>query len=206
MERMPLHPEDERKIKEFYTASSQAYRSHAGRVHWSERRGQETRFRVLGTVGDLCGSSILDVGSGLGDMYAYFKEHLACPFRYTGVELLEDFAAEAKWLHPSAEFLAMDFGRMPEDRTFDYVLSSGALNFKVEDNAKHYFGMIEKMYRLADKAAGFNMLDRARHADDETYAAYDIQEVANHCRAFAARVEIVTDYLDDDFTVFLYKN
>jgi SAM-dependent methyltransferase len=206
MERMPLHPEDERKIKEFYTASSQAYRSHAGRVHWSERRGQETRFRVLAAVGDLCGASILDVGSGLGDMYGYLKRNLACPFAYTGLELLDDFAAEAKWLYPGVDFLAMDFMRFPEDRTFDYVLSSGALNFKVEDNEAHYFGMIEKMYRLANKAAGFNMLDRERHADDETYAAYDIKKVADHCRTFARRVEIMTDYLDDDFTVFLYKD
>jgi hypothetical protein len=61
------------------------------------------------------------------------------------------------------------------------------------------------MYSFAGKALAFNMLDLYDHVDDDTYAAYSPIEVSEFCRTFCDHVEILTDYLPQDFTVFCYK-
>jgi hypothetical protein len=61
------------------------------------------------------------------------------------------------------------------------------------------------MYSLANKAVAFNMLDKRTHVDDDTYAAYDINQITDFCSRLATRVETVTDYIDRDFSVFMYK-
>ena len=71
--------------------------------------------------------------------------------------------------------------------------------------AYYLLGMIKQMYSVARKGVAFNMLDNRIHIDDDIYAAYSPIEIADFCATVADRVEVVVDYLPQDFAVYLYK-
>lgn len=200
---MKLSGHDEKRIHNFYQAALDRFGEDDVRsVQWTSLYGQKRRFEVLLNVGDVTGHSILDVGCGLGDLYKFMLER-DIRADYTGIDIIPEFIKTAKVKYPNAQFYHQDIFETEEK--FDYVLASGALSFKVQNNDDHYKRMILKMYEVASKAVAFNMLDNATHVDNETYAAYSPHEVVDFCSGFANSVEVTTDYLPQDFTVYLYR-
>src|SRR5690606_26147041 len=139
---------------------------------------------------------------GMGELYKYLLQQ-EIPVEYTGIDIVPEFIASAKKRFPQTVFKVKDIFDLKQ--THDYVLASGALSFKVADNANYYQDMIRHMYALANKAVAFNMLDKHVHVDDDTYAAYSPIEIADFCSTIAERVEVVVDYLPQDFTIYMYK-
>jgi trans-aconitate methyltransferase len=200
---MSLSDHDHDRLVNFYQESFQAYGDHDARsVRWQKDADQQTRFRVLTQVGNLDGRQVLDVGCGLGDLYKFFLSH-EMSVDYTGIDVVPEFIEASTRRYPEAHFLLRDVFEI--NQHYPYILASGALSFKVANNATVYQSMIRHMYELADIAVAFNMLDRRVHSDDAIYAAYDPEEIADFCSTFATRVEIAVDYLPQDFAVFLYK-
>ncbi|MCC2630574.1 MAG: hypothetical protein K0S38_383 [Candidatus Paceibacter sp.] len=196
-------PSDHQRILKYYKDALTEYGDHDPRsVHWSSTEGQRKRFRILSQITDLNGSRVLDVGCGLGEFYKFFLEN-HIDVEYTGIDIIPDFIIQARDRFPAVRFETKDIFETNE--TYDYVLASGVLTFKVTDNKNFYFSMIKKMYSLAEKGVAFNMLNYETHIDDETYAAYDPNEVADFCRTFCNNVQIVIGYLPQDFTIYLVK-
>ncbi len=194
---------DTNRLLSYYKEALAEYGDHDARsVHWSSKEGQRTRFMILSQIADLHNQSVLDVGSGLGDFYAFLVSH-GIAADYTGIDIVPDFISRAKAQFPALKFECKDIFKVEE--RYDYVIASGAMSFKVADNRNYYFSMIEKMYGIAKKGLAFNMLNREAHIDDETYAAYDPNEVADFCKTICTNVQIVIGYLPQDFTVYLYR-
>ncbi len=61
------------------------------------------------------------------------------------------------------------------------------------------------MFDCANKGVAFNMLNTDIHVNDDTYAAYDPDEVSDFCKTFCDNVQIVMGYLPQDFTIYLMK-
>jgi SAM-dependent methyltransferase len=214
---MSYNPHDLQRIQKFYRDSLAEYGTNDARsVHWIDKSTQEIRFEIMLHIATIDGKKILDVGCGLGDFYTFLKKK-GINVEYTGIDIIPEYIQEAQKRfaqetnstdgNSPAQFINADVSTLSSlDHTYDYVFASGAMSFKVENNKEFYFGMIKKMYDLAEKGLAFNMLNQLDHIDDTTFAAYDPQEVAAYCQTFTARVEIMTDYLPQDFTVFLYKN
>ena len=56
------------------------------------REGQHFRFGKLLEIGDLTDRSVLDVGSGLGDLYPFLREAYPAA-RYEGVDVVPEMVA-----------------------------------------------------------------------------------------------------------------
>lgn len=200
---MNLSKQDYDRILKFYRQSHDRHGdSDARSVHWATTRDQQVRFQALVQVADLSGSRILDVGCGLGDLYKFLLQN-EIDADYTGIDIVPDFISVAQRRFPQGSFEVVDIFEVSE--SYDFVLASGALSFKVADNQNYYQDMIKKMYDTANKAVAFNMLDNRFHTNDETYAAYSPLEIADFCSTVAAQVELVVDYLPQDFAVYLFK-
>ena len=200
---MKLSRRDHERILRFYNDSLNRYGNSDSRsVRWPVAAEQLIRFQALLGVGDVSQSRLLDVGCGLGDLYKYL---LQCQIEvtYTGIDIVPELISAAQQRFPDGDFRNLDI--FDVGQRYDYVLASGALSFKVENNQHYYQEMIRKMYELAKKAVAFNMLDNRIHSDDETYAAYSPIVIADFCSTFASRVEVVPDYLPQDFAIYLYK-
>lgn len=195
--------ETSKKILSFYDQHIDEFGGGPRAVGWSDKKSQEARFVAICKMGDLDNSTVLDVGCGLGDLYAYINDHYQ-GVAYTGININPRYIEQAKVLYPDAHFEAINFEEY-ESGPCDYVCASGMFAVKIPDYKKVYFGQIKKMFAMARKGVACTMLDAARHPNDETYAAYSIDEARAFCLSLTDDVAVYQDYLPHDFTVILRK-
>ena len=170
---------------------------------WRGPESQTRRFEVLAGVGDLRGCSVLDVGCGHADLKA-FLDRTAPDVTYLGLDQMPEFVTEAQARYqddPRATILQADFttATLPE---VDYVLASGALAYRCSDPEFH-LRMIERMWTVARRALGFNMLRKEVFPEHPLLVGHDLDQVVAFCKGLSGDVEVVEGYLDDDFTVFV---
>ena len=93
-------------------------------LDWASRESQLIRFDVLAANVDLVGKSLLDVGCGLGDLWAFLKAR-DISVAYTGVDLAEKMVAAARDRHRDADFQCGDVfaGGMFEPSSGDTILN-----------------------------------------------------------------------------------
>lgn len=87
----------------------------------------------------------------------------------------------------------------------DYVVASGALSYRCA-SPHFYIEMIEKMYAATGKGAAFNMLLAERFPDHPLLLGHDPKAITAFCKQLSPKVELVDGYLEDDFTVLMYKS
>ncbi len=173
---------------------------------WRSTHSQLARYKVLAKVGDLNGASILDVGCGHGDLKVFLDQHFS-DFEYIGVDQMPEFITEARVRHGHCSrttFYQTDFStaELPQ---IDYVIACGALGYRCK-NECFYRDMISKLYDSAKVAFAFNMLDKKTFPLHDLLVGHDRDEVLAYCRTLSSQVQWFGDYLQDDFTVFMYRN
>lgn len=172
---------------------------------WKHAHSQQKRFEVLASIANLDGCEILDPGCGYGDLLSFLDAHFK-GIAYRGIDLFPEFvktAAKSFAYRAKTSFLIGDFSKMDLSET-DYVLASGAFGYKTEDKG-YFFRTIGRLFKAARKGIGFNMLDKSKFPDHPLLAGHDKKAVVSFCRTLSAETKVVEDYLEDDFTVFVYK-
>jgi SAM-dependent methyltransferase len=187
------------RILQFQAGSVQA-------LGWRGPESQRKRFETLLRLGNFTGSTLLDVGCGYGDLKAFLDQHCR-PFTYIGLDHMPEFINEAKARYGGSAdtyFCRTDFtlAQLPQ---VDYVIASGAFSYRCADPG-HYFKMVRKLFEAARIALAFNMLDRTVFPQHDLLTGHDRDEVKKFCRTLAPHVELISGYLDDDFTVFMYRD
>ena len=172
---------------------------------WRKVESQVKRFKVISTVGNLDGCTLLDIGCGYGDLKEYLDQTYS-DFTYIGIDQMPEFISEAKKRYsgsPSTYFFQTDFTAV-EFPEVDYVIASGALGYRCQ-NPDFHFEMIRKMYTAARRAVAFNMLDAACFPEDDLLIGHDLDRVVAFCDQLSHQVKLISGYLVDDFTVFMYR-
>jgi len=201
---MPYSAADKKRIVDLYNRSLEEYGTQSARaLGWSSEFSRNIRLEVLCEAGDMNGRSVLDVGCGFGDLYDFLRQRFG-HVSYQGVDINPAMVEAAQAKHPGIPFFAMDFGAY-EGQRFDYVLASGAFSFKVPDYRNLYFDSIKKMFELGTIAAAFNLLNANYHISDDTFATYSLDEVRDFCSSLTKNVVLRQDYLQHDFSVYLYR-
>ncbi|MEK6686534.1 MAG: class I SAM-dependent methyltransferase [Pseudomonadota bacterium] len=173
---------------------------------WRSVTSQLARYEVLAKVGDLNGVSILDIGCGYGDLKAFLDLHYS-NFDYIGIDQMPEFITKARIRYDGdlrTVFYQTDFSTV-ELPQVDVVIASGALGYRCK-NDRFYTDMICKLYNSARIALAFNMLDKSIFPQHDLLIGHDRDEILALCRALSPRVVCVNGYLEDDFTVFMYRN
>lgn len=176
------------------------------RVGWRTRESQEARFGALAGIADLRGRSLLDLGCGLGCLYGYLKAR-GWTGAYTGFDLMGPMVTEASIRFPGVRFEQKDIVADPPGETWDFVVMSGLFNHRVQDNLAQVREVVGAALPLARQGLAFNIL---RHEngwqDPEMFYARD-SEMEALAEEFAPdRWRIVTGYLPEDLTVYLYPS
>jgi len=175
-------------------------------LDWASPVTQEARFAVLADNVDLPGKSLLDVGCGLGDLWAYLRRRRV-EVEYLGVDILEKMVAAARQRHPEARFEQADiFGADTyEPAAFDVVFCSGAFNLNLGNNLEFLPQAIARMCRLARQYVVFNLLHVRAASEQQKYFYHDPVKVRALLTSPACQVRIIDDYLPNDFTVICRK-
>ena len=174
-------------------------------LDWASQRSQLARFEVLAANVDLAGKSLLDVGCGLGDLWAFLKAR-DIRVAYTGVDLVAKMAAAARDRHADADFQCGDVfaGDMFAPGGFDVVFASGVFNLDLGNNAEFLPGAIARLFELAGEYLVFNLLHK-RAAGGPPYFYFDPKQVRPMLADLPCRIRIIDDYLPNDFTVICRK-
>jgi trans-aconitate methyltransferase len=201
---MQLDKEDTERISNFYTdLLHKNGTDDAQTLNWTNKRNQLVRFNALTKIGDLQNKKILDFGCGLGDLYGFLQSNNIVT-DYYGIDITPEFIEESKKKYPNGKFLLGDIFDIKEK--YDYVFASGSLSFKVKDNDNFYKSIVKKLYEIADIGVAFNMLDERYYSGDEIYVVYNAEDMLKFCKTFSAKTYLIQEYVDGDFTIFMYKN
>jgi len=176
-------------------------------LFWSSRGVQKLRFRVLAEVGIQSGDSVLDIGCGFADLDSWLQSG-GLDVRYTGIDLSREILTAAQHLNPQLDLHCgelVDFNW--SEQSFDWVVLSGTLNWQLGDDGAYASRVIARMFALCRKGVAFNMLD-ARSLDNSRLGdlrSYNPIAVAEYCRTLSPSAVLRDDYLDQDFTVYLWR-
>jgi len=205
------------RLAAFYRSALRRYGpGHTMSVWWVNAATQQRRFAVLAEVGPWDGASVLDVGCGLGDLFA-FLDGRGLSVRYLGCDMLPEMVAAARKKHPQprARFEVRDVVEHPLPRRFDYVVACGTFNLRVEGHEDYLRSAIASMYGSCRRAVAFNFLTPVPpgHPDAEVMQQLNgdlfyhlpLPPLLEWCRGLARRVEVRTGYREFDASLLLFR-
>ncbi len=170
---------------------------------WRNTDDQLLRFEVLAGIANLDNKTVLDAGCGYGDLFTYLNSRYKLS-GYCGIEQIPELLDEAIHRHghlPNTSFISGNF-LSPKLPIADYVFASGSLNYGSSDPAFIYKA-ITYLYEHCALGLGFNLLKKV--TANGLLMAYDTELILDYCRGLSSNVQLVDNYADEDFTVFIYK-
>ena len=168
---------------------------------------QQIRFDVLQSIGINSGSSVLDLGCGLGDFHRWLKSQ-DIEADYTGYDLVPEFIEQAENLYLDASFSVRDIHSDGIDSHFDYIVASQVFNHKLEheDNVAFIKRTIECCFPACKKGLAFDFLtSHVDYCEDHLFY-YDPGELLNWAKSLTKRVRLVHDHPLFEFALFLYPD
>ncbi len=202
-----MTPAQRQRIRDRHRDALLRHGWHPNALYWSSLSVQETRFAVLAEVGLQAGDCLLDVGCGFGDL-ATFLHGRGHDIAYTGIDLSPELVAAGRERFPGIDLREGDlFGVDPMPQSFDVLMLSGALNEGLGDGGDYACRVIERLYQSCRRAVAFNLLDARNDwvASRPDLQSFEPQVMQAFCQTFADRCELREGYLDNDFTLFLYR-
>ncbi len=194
-----------KRIVDRHSDSLKRYGYHPNALYWSNKNIQDIRFKVLAEIGVASGDSVLDVGCGFADLKLWFEAQ-NIEVDYTGIDISPGLIEVAKKNHQDTSLFV---GELHDGKfkalSFDWILLSGALNEPYQDKGKYTKKVIKEMYRLCRKGVAFNLLN------ENSVKAFDLQsfqpdEILKFCQTLSPKCQLRTDYLDNDFSVYMFKS
>ena len=168
--------------------------------------GQETRYRSVLDIGVRDGDSLLDVGCGFGDLYAYARDR-GLKLAYTGIDICAPFIDAARERHPDASFRLGNLLEAPLAERWDWAACIGTLNLKLEgsDSTEYVEEMLRAMFARASRGIAVHFL--STYVDFQNPESYH----CDPCRVFdfakrelSPRVALRHDAMAYEFTLYVY--
>jgi SAM-dependent methyltransferase len=187
-------------IDRYYRPRFEQYEANSRVLGWEGDAEQAARFAVLPRAVRLDGRSLLDVGSGLGDLYGFLRAR-RLRVDYTGVDLLPEMVARARDCQPGARFACGDLlgGELFAGERFDVVYCSGVFNIALGNNEAFFAAAFARLVGLAQRAVVVNLLHKRSPDPEPGYWYTSPAEVRS--LAGVDTLEFIDDYLPNDFTV-----
>lgn len=184
--------------EKFYTAAIQKHGESSKGVHWNSVHSQEIRFKVLLSLIEADGASVVDAGCGFGDLYFYLQKKDIMVNSYIGLDLSPSMVSIAKE-KTGQEIIQCDICRdiLPEA---DYYICSGAMNILSRFDT---YLFIRNCYESSKKGFVFNLL--MGEDDSLVYNHFYPKELQSLFDELGATVSVKQGYLKHDFTVLLSK-
>jgi len=199
---------DKKDMIQQYVSQFTKYGHDIRSLLWGGKKNRQfLRFKILTEIGNLSGSSVLDVGCGFGDMYDFLKVNFKDIY-YTGVDIVPDFIKIAHKEYFNVDFRVLDILNDPIKEKWDYIFVSGLFNRSLASGANKFFkeAMIRKMFEIANKGIAANFLS--------TYVDFRLPEASHidpmlifqFCKSLSKRISLRHDYMPYEFTIYAYKN
>ena len=178
-------------------------------LDWGDKNAQFKRFEILSQNIDFTGKSLLDIGCGLGDLYRHLLAVENIPKSYTGTDLVPNMVELAKEQQPNCNFVCCDvFSEPPAPKRFDTIYCSGVFNLRTKNNMQYLHYATERSLNLThdDSKVVFNFLHHRTTKQYDHCFYYNPDEVKAIIENYYQSVEIIDNYLINDFTIIASKH
>lgn len=197
--------QDKKKLLDLYEGRYKRFGYNVKAVGWKDVKSQRLRFKVLSDIVDLSGFSICDLGCGFGDLFPYLVKRFG-NINYLGIDLSKKLIEEAKKRYPEANFQVKDILKNPPKKKFDFVLSSGALSFKMQKHEKYVQQMLEAMMAMSTKGVAVNFLTSYVDYRIKKNFHFSPEKAFTIGRRLTRFITIRHDYPLYEFTMYLYHS
>ena len=202
---MPVRPEQAvTALRDHWDARASAGEDDCARVDTSAR-SQRWRFRMFAAAaGHLDGRSVLDVGCGVGDFYAYVRA-TAPTATYRGIDISPAMVARSRERFPDADFDVVDLLEGPPSRDWDFVAAFGVFNVRLPGADALLPRLLRRQFETARVAAHVSLLTSQFRGFDEHALHWNARDVLDLALSITPYVAVRHDYLPHDFSVTLYR-
>jgi SAM-dependent methyltransferase len=168
----------------------------------AERFEALTQLLPLDRIG-----SVLDVGCGFGDLYAFLRGH---GFRgtYTGLDFVAELVEVGRGAYPGAEFVVGDFSEFPAEPRYDVVLASGIFNARLtaEDHGAYVEATLRQMHSVCRVAACADFLSSTADVRREDLYYTAPEQALRLALSLTRRAALLHHYMPFEFALYLYKD
>jgi len=222
------------RIHQHYTPRVQSHRDSFDILDWSSPEAQQARFRVLlrvlrgkefrGHIPEAAQNagthipgpvplrapapySLLDAGCGLADLRLFLLVH-GVHAAYVGVDLTPAILREGRRRQPATHLVQADlFEAAPfRHRSFDVVFASGIFNLNLENNEAFVRKAVPALFGLARVCLVANFLHVRTSRKYPHCSYYCPAALSRDFATLTHRLELVDDYLDNDFSLVLWRD
>ena len=182
---------------------------------WRSPEAQRLRFDVLiDMIGPdiIAGSTLLDVGCGIGDLARHLVDRKIDVGRFIGIDAMPGMIESARQsAPPGAEFLEGDFIADPgiiAAQAPDVILVSGSFNTLEEDVVDR---VLDGFFQAATTAVAYNFLgnrpgSRWKDVDLAPARRFDLVRRMDHALELTPRVSMRQEYLDGhDVSIAMFR-
>lgn len=172
--------------------------------------GTDERHRlqhaVHASVGNLDGTTLLDVGCGLAHYYTYLRER-GIGVNYIGYDIVPAFLESNRERYPEAEFVLRDAAAEGFAHEADYVVMCEVFNNRYEhaSNVEVVQKVVREAFAVARKAVSIDLLSTYVDYQVPNAYYYSPEELFAFAKTLTPLVALRHDYLPFHFTLMLYK-
>jgi SAM-dependent methyltransferase len=200
-----MNERDKENIITRYSERLSKFGYSAETLGWGKKDRRNLRFYVLASEWNLNGNSVLDFGCGFGDFYAFAKQS-GIDVDYTGVDINPHLIEQAKKVYPDVKLLSADiFAEELPEKSYDYIISSGTHNTKIENNEAFIENTFEAFNKYSKKGFALNFISSKADVKYPDVYYSDPSYIVSLCYKYSLRVVLRNDYMPFEFTVFVNK-
>jgi SAM-dependent methyltransferase len=213
---------DRQKQIEYFEGLLEKHGENYLALDWNSPESQRVRFSVFSEIfiygRKAANISVLDVGCGFGDLYAFFRDTGLIKqnkISYTGYDISPKIIEAAKRKYPEARLELKDILEEKETKKFDYLFCSGVFNIRTTDLESHLDfvkSMLARMFELSNFGLAVNFLSEGaipiavpEDLNSGRYFYFSPEIMLGYCRLICSRYILRHDYHLGDFTVYLLK-
>ena len=190
----------ESAVRELYEAQVESTESDPESLFWDSTESMERRFKIAWEMYDFADASVLDVGCGFGDFYAFLDDRGSTPREYHGVDITSavDVARGRYADVPDCSFERRNIMRDPYDRAFDIAVGFGTVFNALTgvSNERYLRVFMRACFESAD-AALLNALSSHRQGDwpyEEGVYYYSPEKAFGYAQELTRNVRLRHDF------------
>lgn len=205
---MSFSAEDELSLIRRYTERYGIYGYDPKTLGWDKGK-QNVRFEVLTSQYNFENKHILDIGCGFGDINLTLSKKTN-NYSYTGIDLVDSLLHEAGKRYKGAyiQFQRANILSFNSDRLFDYAISSGVFNHKLQQGNNYEFieEALAKALTLVKDGIAFDFLsDKVDYKLEHTFHSSP-EKILAIAYKYSRNIVLRNDYMPFEFSLFVFKD
>ena len=176
-------------------------------LHCGGPEKERSRYAAHSTALESADASVLDIGCGLGGLYAHLKDR-GFRGRYTGMDIVPAYVEKCRIAYPEASFeLNNPFGGGIRDE-YDTIVMCQALNTRlpVSSNFDVMAFALEQAFKRARYSVSFDMLSTYVDYQDPDLFYYAPEDILAVGKQLTRWVAIRHDYRPYEFCIQLFHH